>query len=93
MKRQVLYEVVDIITTHQDNNLFSRWTFGCHLNTWCWFILAVDNAVNLINLFGIEGWESLFDFEYFQCVGGRFGGLGIRFAGVVVLALVSVFIC
>ena len=80
MKRRVFHEVVDIVTTHRDNNLFSRWTFGCHLDARFWFILAVDNAVNLIDLFGIEGWEGLFDFEYFQCVGGRFGGLGVRFA-------------
>ena len=66
MKRRVLHEKEDIFTTHGDNDLFSRQSFGCHLDTRFGFVLAIDNVVYLIDLVGIEGWEHFLNFQNFR---------------------------
>jgi len=93
MKRQALHERIDIVPAHRNNYLFSRRTFGCHLDTWFWFGLAIDNVINLVNLLSVEGREHFFDFQYFQRVVGCFGGLSIRLARIVDITLNFVFNC
>ena len=44
-----------MFTAHGNNNLFSRQSLGCHLDTQFGFVLAVDDVVYLVNLLGIEG--------------------------------------
>ena len=59
--------------------MFSRWTFGCHLDVWLWFALSIDNAVYLVDFTGIKRWKYLFDLQDIGRVGRVVGGLSIRF--------------
>jgi len=91
MKRQALHERIDIVPAHRNNYLFPRRIFGHHLDMRFWFGLAIDNVINLVNLLSIEEREHFFDFQYFRCVVGHFGGLSVRLARIVDITLNFVF--
>ena len=91
MKRQTLHERTDIFPTHRDDYLFSGWTFGCHLDMWFWFDLAIDNVIYLINLLSIEGREHIFDFQNIRRFVGHFSCLSVRFARIVGIAIDVIF--
>ena len=88
MKKQTLYERIDVFPTHSDDHLFSGWTLCHHLDMRFRFGLTVDNAFNRIDFLSTERRECFFNFQNFWRVGGYFGSLGVRLVQVVRITVV-----
>ena len=79
MNRRVFYEFCIVVAAHGNNNMFSQWTFYCHLNTRFCFSVALDYIIDLFDLVGTNGWECFFDFDDFKHADILFQSLCIQF--------------
>jgi len=76
----LFYKLLYIVIVHQNNNLFSRWTFGGHVNTWFRLtttIATIDDFLYVLNLVCLEREESVFNLENFHSIVARLRYLSI----------------
>ena len=76
----LFYELLYIVTIYQNNNLFSRWTFGGHVNTWFRLtttIATIDDFLYVLNLVSLEREKSVFNLKSFHSIVARLGCLSI----------------
>ena len=78
IESQVFYEITVVLAAHQNNDLFSRGTLSCHLDSWFWLQVAFNDVVNLTNLLYIKSRECFLDHKDFQSVCSWFASLSIQ---------------
>ena len=79
MLRTLLYEICSIITIHWNDNLFSWWLFGSHLNSWFRFEATFDDILNLVDFLCTKSRKCVFDLDDFYYMRSQFRSLCIRF--------------
>ena len=72
MRGCILSKSFTKITVHGDDNLFSRWTFGSHVESWFQFIVwAINDFLDGVNFLVRKIGESLLNFQGVHCDIGR----------------------
>ena len=83
MKWAILYEFANVITTYQNDDLFSQWSFRDHSNARFGIYVTIDNFMDLINFLNTDSWKDIFDFDNFIYITSLFRYLCIQFLGLV----------
>ena len=79
MAATLFYELLYIVTVHQNNDLFSGWTLGGHVNIWFRLTTTINDFLYVPNFVCLERGESIFNLENFCSVVARLRCLSIQF--------------
>ena len=79
MAATLFHELLYIVTVHWNNDLFSGWTLGGHVNIWFRLTTTINDFLYVPNFVCLERGESIFNLENFCSVVARLRCLSIQF--------------